>query len=111
MRRAFGTTASPGASLAIALPLPVLIATFCLFWSSAFSVTKLALADCPPLLLLTARFLVAGVVILGAAAVTGTIWRTVTRRDLIVLAALPTTRSISVSFMLGCAAFRRVYRR
>jgi uncharacterized membrane protein len=88
MRRAFGTTASPGASLAIALPLPVLIATFCLLWSSAFSVTKLALADCPPLLLLTARFLVAGVVILGAAAVTGTTWRTVTRRDLIVLAAL-----------------------
>src|SRR5580692_3821529 len=87
MRRAFGTTASPGASLAIALPLPVLIATFCLLWSSAFSVTKLALADCPPLLLLTARFLVAGVVIL-AAAVTGTTWRTVTRRDLVVLAAL-----------------------
>lgn len=80
--------ASPGASLAIALPLPVLVATFCLLWSSAFSVTKLALADCPPLLLLTARFLVAGVVILGAAAVSGTTWCSLARRDLIVLAAL-----------------------
>jgi drug/metabolite transporter (DMT)-like permease len=80
--------ASPGPSLAIALPLPVLVATFCLLWSSAFSATKLALADCPPLLLLTARFLIAGVVMMGAAAVSGTTWWSVARRDLIVLAAL-----------------------
>jgi drug/metabolite transporter (DMT)-like permease len=80
--------ASPGPSLPIALPLPVLVAMFCLLWSSAFSATKLALVDCPPLLLLTARFLIAGVVMIGAAAVSGTTWWSVARRDLIVLAAL-----------------------
>src|SRR5229473_2983486 len=81
MRRALAAAASPGASLAIALPLPVLVATFCLLWSSAFSVTKLARADCPPLLFLTARFLTAGVVTVGAAAVSGATWCSVTRRD------------------------------
>src|ERR1700730_2355204 len=80
--------APPGRMLPIALPLPVLVATFCLLWSSAFSATKLALADCPPLLLLTARFLIAGVVMVGAAALSGRTWWSVARRDLIVLAAL-----------------------
>src|ERR1700732_4370242 len=88
MRPALTAAASPGASLAIALPLPVLVATFCLLWSSAFSATKLALADCPPLLLLTARFLIAGVVMVCVAPVSGRTWRRVARRDLIVLAAL-----------------------
>jgi drug/metabolite transporter (DMT)-like permease len=44
----------------LGLPLLVLVAVFCLIWSSAFAVSKLALADAPPLLLLTARFLFAG---------------------------------------------------
>jgi drug/metabolite transporter (DMT)-like permease len=66
----------------------VLVATFCLIWSSAFSAAKIALADCPPLLLLTARFLIAGLVVLGAAAVSGTNWRALSRRDLLALAAL-----------------------
>lgn len=44
--------------------LPVFIAAFCIIWSSAFAVAKVALADCPPLLLLSARFLVAGLVVL-----------------------------------------------
>ena len=48
--------------------LPLAVFTFCLIWSSAFSVAKLALYDCPPLLLLTARFLLAGAITLGAAA-------------------------------------------
>jgi drug/metabolite transporter (DMT)-like permease len=61
---------------------------FCLLWSSAFSAAKIALADCPPLLLLTARFLIAGAVVLGAAAVSGTNWRALTRRDLLALAGL-----------------------
>jgi len=30
-------------------PLALMIAAFCLLWSSAFAVAKLALADCPPL--------------------------------------------------------------
>src|SRR5262249_7246303 len=38
-------------------------------WASAFSVTKIALADCPPLLLLTIRFLLAGALMPGAAAI------------------------------------------
>jgi hypothetical protein len=38
------------------LPLPDAIATFCLMWSSAFSVTHFTLANCPPLLFLTAGF-------------------------------------------------------
>jgi drug/metabolite transporter (DMT)-like permease len=68
-------------------PLPLQIAAFCLLWSSAFAVAKLALADCPPLLLLTARFLLAGGVMLGAAALYGAPWR-LARRDMIVLALL-----------------------
>ena len=47
---------------------------------SAFSVAKLAIADCPPLLVLTARFLLAGVVMLGAAALFGVPWQ-LSRRD------------------------------
>jgi drug/metabolite transporter (DMT)-like permease len=73
---------------ATSIPLPVLVAMFCLLWSSAFSAAKLALLDCPPLLLLTARFLIAAVVMLGAAAMTGASWRKLGRRDLIALAVL-----------------------
>jgi len=70
------------------IPFPLRVAAFCLLWSSAFSAAKLALFDCPPLLLLTARFLIAGVVMLGAAAVSGTSWRNLARRDLFALAGL-----------------------
>src|SRR5262245_16411752 len=69
------------------IPLALRVAAFCLLWSSAFSAAKIALADCPPLLLLTARFLIAGGVML-AAALSGTNWRNLTRRDLIALAGL-----------------------
>jgi drug/metabolite transporter (DMT)-like permease len=67
--------------------LPLLIAVFCLLWSSAFAAAKLALLDCPPLLLLTARFLLAGTVVLAAAAIHGGPWR-LTRRDFLVFAGL-----------------------
>jgi drug/metabolite transporter (DMT)-like permease len=70
------------------IPFPLRVAAFCLLWSSAFSAAKIALADCPPLLLRTARFLIAGAVMLGAAAMTGTNWRKLTRRDLFALAGL-----------------------
>jgi hypothetical protein len=56
MRRASATSASPDASLAITFPMLVLVATFCPPVAFAFSVAKLTLADCPSLLLLTARF-------------------------------------------------------
>ena len=67
------------------LPLPVMVVTFCVLWSAAFAVAKVAVIDCPPLLLLTARFLVAGVLILGIAMVRRTPW-TLSRRDLIFFA-------------------------
>jgi drug/metabolite transporter (DMT)-like permease len=66
---------------------PVLIAAFCLLWSSAFAVSKLALADCPPLLLLTVRFSVAGAIMLAGAAMLRTRWR-LGWRDGLVLAAI-----------------------
>ncbi|HEY0294206.1 MAG TPA: DMT family transporter [Bordetella sp.] len=47
------------------------IALFCILWSSAFASAKIALHDCPPLILLAGRFLVAGLLMLGMAALTG----------------------------------------
>jgi drug/metabolite transporter (DMT)-like permease len=73
---------------ALQLPKPLLIAAFCVLWSSGFSVTKLALADCPPLFLLTARFLIAGLVMLSVAALGGMNWGRLTGRDFSVLALL-----------------------
>jgi drug/metabolite transporter (DMT)-like permease len=68
-------------------PLPFLIAAFCLLWSSAFAVAKIATVDCPPLLLLMARLLLAGAVTLGAAAASGASWR-LSGRDVGVFAVL-----------------------
>jgi drug/metabolite transporter (DMT)-like permease len=72
---------------ALQVPFPLMVAFFCLLWSSAFSVAKLAIADCPPLLVLTARFLLAGVFVLGVAAIFGA-RLTLGRRDLLVFAVL-----------------------
>jgi drug/metabolite transporter (DMT)-like permease len=63
------------------------IALFCVLWSSAFAAAKVALHDCPPLILLTSRFLVAGVLMLALAAATGGLGRP-GWRDLLGLAAL-----------------------
>src|SRR3954466_8801981 len=79
--------AIPGSSLATRHAMLLMIGAFCLLWSSAFAVAKLALADCPPLLLLTTRFLVAGGLMLTVAAVGGAPWR-LSRRDILVLAFL-----------------------
>jgi drug/metabolite transporter (DMT)-like permease len=83
MRTASLAISSPS----IRIPLPLMVIAFCLLWSSAFGVAKLAITDCPPLLLLTFRFLLAGVVMLGAAALTGVSLK-LSRRDLILFAAL-----------------------
>src|SRR5262249_12055706 len=72
---------------ALQVPFPLMVAAFCLLWSSAFSVAKIAITDCPPLLVLTARFLLAGVFMFGAAAIFGTKLR-LGRRDLLVLTVL-----------------------
>ena len=79
--------AAPSPAFAIPIPLPLMVAAFCLLWSSAFSVAKFAMADCPPLLLLTARFLLAGLLVLGAAAVSG-MPLNMSRRDVALFALL-----------------------
>ena len=48
--------------------LPLYIGLFCLLWSFAFVAGKIGVTDCPPLILLTARFLLAGILILGISA-------------------------------------------
>jgi drug/metabolite transporter (DMT)-like permease len=77
----------PASSLAFRIPLPVLVAAFCLLWSSAFSVAKIAVTDCPPLLVLTARFLLAAAFMLGVAAICGVPLK-LNRRDALIFALL-----------------------
>jgi drug/metabolite transporter (DMT)-like permease len=67
--------------------LPLTIALFCLLWSFAFVAGKIAVTDCPPLILLTARFSLAGVLIFGISAARGEAW-TLTWRDAAVFAVL-----------------------
>lgn len=74
------TTATP-------VPIPLLVAVFILIWTSAFSVAKIAIADCPPLLLLAFRFLAAGVLMLVLTVVTRTVW-TLGRRNVLLFALL-----------------------
>ncbi|MBR0851967.1 DMT family transporter [Bradyrhizobium diazoefficiens] len=51
--------------------LPLAIALFCLLWSYAFVAGKIGVTHCPPLILLAARFSLAGLLILGATLVRG----------------------------------------
>ncbi len=83
MRAAHRLVAMPSA----AIPLPLQIAAFCLIWSSAFAVSRLAMRDCPPLLLLTLRCVSAGAIMLAAAGIFRRGDR-FTRRDLAIYAAL-----------------------
>ena len=64
-----------------------MIALFCVLWSSAFAAAKIALRDCPPLTLLSIRFAIAGMLMLGVAMLTRA-WRLPGARDLAVLAGL-----------------------
>src|SRR5580704_3136143 len=48
--------------------LPLTIGVFCLLWSFAFIAGKIGVTDCPPLILLTARFSLAGILILAISA-------------------------------------------
>ncbi|MBR0752968.1 DMT family transporter [Bradyrhizobium jicamae] len=67
--------------------LPVLIGLFCLLWSYAFVAGKIGVTDCPPLILLTARFSLAGILILGISALRREAWD-LTWRDAAVFAVL-----------------------
>src|SRR5260221_8698889 len=62
-------------------PLPLYIALFCLLWSFAFVAGKIGVTDCPPLILLTARFSLAGIVMLGITALRGGAFSSLTWRD------------------------------
>jgi drug/metabolite transporter (DMT)-like permease len=64
-----------------------MVAAFCLIWSSAFAISKVAMLDCPPLLLISVRCLFAGAILLGAARAFGAGER-LARRDLAIYAAL-----------------------
>jgi drug/metabolite transporter (DMT)-like permease len=54
--------------------LPLLIALFCLLWSFAFVAGKVGVTYCPPLIMLAARFSLAGILILGVVALRGERW-------------------------------------
>ena len=68
-------------------PLPIYIGVFCLIWSFAFVAGKVAVTDCPPLILLAVRFTLAGVLILGISALRGEAF-SLTRRDVVVYALI-----------------------
>jgi drug/metabolite transporter (DMT)-like permease len=82
-------SASP--SDAIARPtanlLPLSIAAFCLLWSTAFVAGKIGVTNCPPLVLLAARFSLAGILILGVSLGRRGMW-TFSWRDVWVFALL-----------------------
>jgi drug/metabolite transporter (DMT)-like permease len=69
-------------------PLPLYIGLFCLLWSFAFVAGKIGVTDCPPLILLTARFSLAGILILGITALRGEAWSSLTWRDAGIFAIL-----------------------
>lgn len=81
-------------SLATSLPaprsrfstLPLAIGLFCLLWSYAFVAGKIGVTHCPPLILLAARFSLAGILILGATLIRGD-W-SLSWRDAAIFAAL-----------------------
>jgi drug/metabolite transporter (DMT)-like permease len=56
---------------------------FCVLWSSSFVASKTALNDIEPLVLLAARYITAGVILLGVAAALG--MPKLTRRDVVLL--------------------------
>lgn len=66
--------------------LPFAIGLFCLLWSYAFVAGKIGVTHCPPLILLAARFSLAGILILGATLVRGD-W-SLSWRDVLVFAVL-----------------------
>jgi drug/metabolite transporter (DMT)-like permease len=68
-------------------PLPLYICLFCLLWSFAFVAGKIGVTSCPPLILLTARFSLAGILILGISALRRDGWP-LTWRDTAVFAVL-----------------------
>ncbi|RTM12339.1 MAG: DMT family transporter [Bradyrhizobiaceae bacterium] len=67
--------------------LPLAIGLFCLLWSYAFVAGKIGVTHCPPLILLAARFSLAGILILGVTLVRGEAW-SLSWRDVAIFAVL-----------------------
>jgi len=67
--------------------LPLAIGLFCLLWSYAFVAGKIGVTHCPPLILLAARFSLAGILILGATLIRGDDW-SLSWRDAVIFAVL-----------------------
>ncbi|MCK1281184.1 DMT family transporter [Bradyrhizobium sp. 61] len=67
--------------------LPLAIGLFCLLWSYAFVAGKIGVTHCPPLILLAARFSLAGILILGATLIRGDGW-SLSWRDAAIFAVL-----------------------
>ncbi|WP_027549712.1 DMT family transporter [Bradyrhizobium sp. Cp5.3] len=67
--------------------LPLTIGLFCLLWSYAFVAGKIGVTHCPPLILLAARFSLAGILILGATLIRGDGWA-LSWRDAAIFAVL-----------------------
>ncbi len=55
--------------------LPIYVGLFCLLWSFAFVAGKIGVTYCPPLILLAARFLMAGILIFVISAFRREAWR------------------------------------
>jgi drug/metabolite transporter (DMT)-like permease len=68
-------------------PLPLYVGLFCLLWSFAFVAGKIGVTYCPPLILLAARFSLAGILILGVSLVRRESW-SLSWRDTVVFAIL-----------------------
>ncbi len=75
-------------------PLPLIIALFCVLWSFSFVAGKIGVTDCPPLILLTARFSLAGILILGITTLRGEAWSSLTWRDAAVFAILGVANNV-----------------
>jgi drug/metabolite transporter (DMT)-like permease len=67
--------------------LSFLIGLFCLLWSFAFVAGKIGVTYCPPLILLTARFGLAGLLVFAVSAIRGDDW-SLSRRDVLVYIVL-----------------------
>jgi drug/metabolite transporter (DMT)-like permease len=67
--------------------LPFYIGTYCLLWSAAFVASKVAVTYCPPFIVLSVRFLLAGALILAIAGVRRLRWD-LSLRDVAIFAVL-----------------------
>ena len=78
-------------------PLPFYVVIFCLLWSSGFVPSKIGVTDCPPLIFLTGRFLIAGALVLGISVVRREEWK-LSRRDIISFTCVPPISMTRVFF-------------